>query len=72
MFLREVGGQELTFVFDGTSFVDEQTRSAWSILGKGLSGELAGRELTPVVHGDHFWFDWAAFKPGTTVYRGAP
>jgi hypothetical protein len=24
--------------------------------------------LTPVVHGDHFWFSWAAFKPDTIIY----
>ena len=71
MFLRELDGQKLTFAFDGANFIDEQTGSTWSILGKGLSGELAGRELSPVVHGDHFWFAWAAFQPETKVYGGA-
>ncbi len=28
---------------------------------------LAGKHLTPVVHGNHFWFAWAAFKPGTRI-----
>ena len=71
VFTPEVDGRALTFSLSGDAFVDDQTGTTWSILGKGLSGELAGKQLTPVVHGDHFWFAWAAFQPKTKVYQGA-
>ncbi len=71
VFLPEVDGRALTFSLSGERFVDDQTKSTWSILGKGLSGEFAGEQLTPVVHGDHFWFAWSAFQPETKVYKGA-
>ena len=61
-------GRKLTFRADGGRFVDEETGSVWSILGKALEGPLSGTELTPILHGDHFWFAWAAFKPDTIIY----
>jgi hypothetical protein len=61
-------GQKLTFVWDGTNIVDEDTNSVWNILGQAVDGPLAGAELDPIVHGDHFWFSWAAFKPNTIIY----
>ena len=33
-----------------------------------MAAPLAGRQLEPVVHGNHFWFAWAAFAPETTVW----
>jgi hypothetical protein len=33
------------------------------------NGPLAGSRLTPVVHGDHFWFAWAAFFPDPKIWR---
>jgi hypothetical protein len=62
-------GQKLTFRRDGDQIVDEETGSAWNVLGQAISGPLAGKSLTPIVHADHFWFAWAAFKPDTIVYR---
>jgi hypothetical protein len=38
------------------------------VLGQAVAGPLAGTQLTPIVHGDHFWFSWAAFKPDTIIY----
>jgi len=61
-------GQLLTFVAEGDHFVDEQTGSQWNILGVAATGPLAGQRLTPVLHADHFWFSWAAFKPDTRIY----
>ena len=65
-----VDGQTLTFSKEGDNFVDEQTGSTWNILGQAIAGPLAGQELEPIVHGDHFWFSWAAFKPDTIIYAG--
>lgn len=70
VFRPEVAGQALTFRIDGDDFVDNETGSTWSILGKATAGPLAGEELAPVVHGDHFWFAWAAFNPDTRIFEG--
>ena len=62
-------GRKLTFRFDGEQIVDEDTGSAWNILGRATAGPLAGQSLSPIVHGDHFWFSGAAFKPETIIYQ---
>lgn len=62
--------QKLTFGVIDEKIVDDQTGSTWDILGNAVEGPLAGKSLTPVVHGSHFWFAWAVFKPDTVVYRG--
>jgi hypothetical protein len=49
--------------------VDEETGSSWNVLGQAIDGPLAGKSLTPIVHGDHFWFARAAFKPDTIIYQ---
>ena len=47
---------------------DRETGSTWSVAGVAIDGELKGSRLEPVVHGDHFWFAWAAFSPDTTIW----
>jgi hypothetical protein len=68
VFVPELDGQTLTFKKVGAAIVDEQTNSTWNILGQAVDGPLQGQTLTPIVHGDHFWFSWAAFKPETIIY----
>ena len=73
VFERSVDGRPLDFrpnPGDPATFLDEQTQSVWNIFGAALSGPLAGTQLTPVVHADHFWFAWAAFQPDTVVFDG--
>ena len=70
VFETELDGQSLTFRLGADGFVDEQTGSVWNVLGQAVSGPLAGKSLTPIVHGNHFWFAWAAFAPETEIYRG--
>jgi thiol-disulfide isomerase/thioredoxin len=67
---RELHGDALTlsFVVEGDRILDEQTGTEWDVLGRGLSGPLAGRGLKPVVSINHFWFSWAAFRPETRIY----
>jgi hypothetical protein len=60
--------QKLTFERDGDTIVDAETGSTWNILGQAIDGPLAGEQLEPIVHADHFWFSWAAFKPDTIIY----
>jgi hypothetical protein len=69
VFDPNVNGQKLTFTTDGENFVDAETGSTWNILGQAIDGELAGQQLTPIVHANHFWFSWAAFKPDTIIYQ---
>jgi len=68
-FSPELDGWRLTFRGEGERIVDVETGSAWDILGRAVAGELAGRQLTPIVSVNHFWFSWAAFKPETRVYQ---
>ncbi len=71
-FERVVDGRALTFAAaEGGGFADRETGSTWSVTGRALSGPLEGARLPPVVHANHFWFAWAAFKPHTRLYRPA-
>ena len=66
---RSVDGRPLTFRIDGGRFVDNETGSQWNILGEATQGSPKGTKLTPIVHANHFWFVWGAFKPDTIIYQ---
>jgi hypothetical protein len=66
---RELDGQTLTFEFNGTAIIDQETKSEWDVLGHAIGGKLKGKSLTPIVAINHFWFSWAAFKPNTRIYQ---
>ena len=70
VFDRRVGEQTLSFetTADGR-FRDRETGSTWELTGMAVEGTLAGRQLTALPHGNHFWFAWAAFKPDTRIVR---
>ena len=70
VFDASLDGQKLTFSLKNDRFVDDQTGTSWNILGEALEGEMAGKSLTPIVHGNHFWFAWGAFNPDTLIYKG--
>ena len=70
VFRPALDGNRLTFAFDGGGITDEGTGSRWNVLGRAVSGPLAGRQLERLNAQDHLWFAWAAFKPHTTVYGG--
>ncbi len=71
-FSPDVGGRTLTFESAGDGrFRDRETGTQWNLSGRAVSGELAGRQLTEVVHGNHFWFAWGVFRPDTGVWRGS-
>lgn len=70
VFDPNLNGQKLVFSKEGDQIIDQQTGSIWNILGMAIDGPLAGKSLRPIVHGDHFWFSWAAFRPDTLVYSG--
>lgn len=64
-----VEGATLTFRWAGGRIVDDESGSEWSLLGRALSGPMKGAQLTPLVSINHFWFSWAAFRPGTRIYQ---
>jgi hypothetical protein len=63
-----VEGRPLTFRAVGDRVLDSETGSEWSVLGQATAGPLAGKRLAPLVHGTHFWFAWAVFKPATRIW----
>jgi len=67
-FNPNLNGQKLTFVKQDGIIVDEQTGSSWNILGQATDGPLTGEMLAPIIHGDYFWFAWAAFRPETVIF----
>lgn len=69
VFGRSLDGRVLTFELNGDAFRDRETGSTWDVTGVARSGTLAGRSLPAVVHGNHFWFAWAAFKPETRIWQ---
>jgi hypothetical protein len=72
VFRPVLDGRELTFERAGGPdgvIRDGETGSEWSVTGIAVAGELAGRQLEAVVHGNHFWFAWAAFTPETRIWQ---
>ncbi|MBI2885888.1 MAG: DUF3179 domain-containing protein [Chloroflexi bacterium] len=70
VFQATLEGRRLTFAPGPEgAFIDQETGTSWNLLGQGVRGPLAGKELVPVVHGTHFWFAWAIFRPQTLVYQ---
>lgn len=67
-----VEGRKMTFRFAAGQITDQQTASVWNVLGRATASRLRGTQLTPVVHGNHFWFSWAVFRPDTRIYRPYP
>lgn len=68
VFIPTVNNQVLTFTHQNGSFIDSETNSKWSILGKAIEGPLKGSQLTPLIHADVLWFPWAAFNPDTILF----
>ncbi|MEO7473942.1 MAG: DUF3179 domain-containing (seleno)protein, partial [Gemmatimonadales bacterium] len=72
VFDRRLGDRVLEFEALGDGrFRDRLTGSDFDLLGRAVSGPLEGRTLTPIPHGNHFWFAWGVFKPKTRIV-GAP
>ena len=68
VFLRELDGELLTFDVADEGFEDQETGSAWNLLGEAVAGPLDGAQLERVVAAEHFWFAWVVFKPDTTIW----
>lgn len=70
VFSPVVGKKTLEFEpnVNGT-FKDNETESVWDNLGKCIEGKYKGKELKPIIHGQHFAFAWLAFYPNTELYE---
>ncbi len=69
VFRPRLNGQDLQFLVEDGLIVDDQTGSTWNSLGLATAGEFSGRGLTPVVHGNDFWFSWAALRENVRIYQ---
>lgn len=58
--LRQLDDLRLSFEWRDQAIYDRQTNSRWDISGRALTGPLQGRQLNPIIHGNHFWFAFAA------------
>ena len=61
-------GQKLTFNAVKNGFKDMETGSIWNLTGQCIEGTNRGKQLKPVVYGNHFAFAWLAFYPETFIY----
>ena len=62
------GGVDVTLDEEEPAALLDELESDLS--AESAAGSQAGQELQPIVHGDHFWFSWAAFKPDTIIFQG--
>jgi hypothetical protein len=69
VFERTTGGRTLHFERADDEFRDMETGSTWNMAGRAIAGPLQGERLRAVPHGNHFWFAWVVFRPGTEVWR---
>ena len=65
-----VNGQTVFFESNSSSntFVDKQTSSQWNFDGISIEGPMKGKQLLRLPFDEGYWFEWAAFHPGTKVY----
>lgn len=73
VFLRTVRGKVLSFrTLSSGLLTDGETGTVWNGVGRAVRGPLAGAQLTPVRHLDMYWWTWAAFYPGSSLWPPAP
>jgi len=70
---RVVDGRKLELFVKKDSpelrLVDAETGSEWDFTGKGVNGQLSGRQLQKVAVLNDYWFDWKNYHPKTFVYE---
>jgi Protein of unknown function (DUF3179) len=62
-------GRLLHFTPRGTQFIDAETGSHWTVLGRAVGGPARGARLQTAHYTDTFWFAWAAYQPHTRIVR---
>ena len=66
-FDRRLENRVFEFSRRGNRFNDNEMGSTWNLHGEAIEGELKGQRLEPVVHINHFWFSYFAFRPDARV-----
>ncbi len=70
VFDRRADGRVLSFEREGLEGLrDRETGTRWDLAGRARGGPLVGQQLSPVPHGNHFWFALAAFRPDARLIR---
>jgi hypothetical protein len=75
-YFSNVEGRELTFYTvepNGelpVEFRDVETGTWWDMLGRGISGELAGSQLEQVPAHNAMWFAWDTYWRGAPIWNG--
>ena len=67
-FLATISGKQLTFQLLDGDFVDSETGSTWTILGRSVAGPLNGSALDSVPSRRAFWFSMASAFPALDLY----
>lgn len=67
-FDRTVNGEVLDFEYREGRITDRQTSSVWNFEGVAVQGEMKGMRLERLPFDQGFWFEWAAFHPGTELH----
>ncbi|MGB8360878.1 MAG: DUF3179 domain-containing (seleno)protein, partial [Acidimicrobiia bacterium] len=68
VFDSRVGDETLTFRRNGNRFIDDQTRSSWTVQGVCESGAFEGETLEPVEWQALEWHNLASAHPGMEIY----
>ncbi len=69
VFVASAAGHPVDLLATHHGFVDRSTRSRFDLLGRAVSGPLAGAQLPAVPQAQAFWFAWSHFSPDTLVVR---
>jgi len=67
LYVRRAKGRDLTFRWEESRFLDDQTGSSWKPDGRSFEGKLVGTQLKQLPSFDVMWFAWYAFFPDTKV-----
>ena len=72
VFLAELDGRPLTFYADEISpetapFMDKETRTRWTLAGRGVDGPLKGKELKWAPSIQCRWFAWSSEYPEAAI-----
>lgn len=54
---------------DDQLFLDAETGSSWTVLGRAVAGPLEGERLPVAARDDTMWFVWLSFHPNTMVHN---
>ena len=70
VFKRIVDGRPLTFKHTDAYFAQDDSGTQWNLItGESTSGKYKGTRLERVPAVNIYWFAWARYYPGTSIYQ---